>query len=352
VFDMPHAHRTNIGRTAPRRMVGAARARLSSLVIAALIGLGPTPAAADLAAELEDAQKALAAGDYKTAFREYSRFADENNNPLAQFTLSLFYDLGWGRPVDRPAACRWQEKAAEGRIPAGQHLFAECLRDGVNGPPEPAAAAQWYERAARNGHVISLCSLAELYIAGEGVPKDPAKGLELCGQVAAGDSVPAKIRMGRFHLEGAGGLEDPERAHGWFESAAQYGSAEALYYLGVMNRDGLGRPKAPRLAREWFEIAAGEGYRRAYLPTGELYFNGPKDPETGLLPAHDLAKAYLWLSAAARKATDPEELAQAAEMLERIREVMPETWVPDLDAKVAAHLAEHDAPKTTTLDDQ
>jgi TPR repeat protein len=333
-------------------MVGAARARVLSLAIAALIGLGPTAAGADLAAELKGAQEALAAGDYETAFREYSRHAEEKNNPLAQFTLGLFYDLGWGRPVDRAAACRWQGKAAEGRIPAGQHLFAECLRDGVNGPPDPAAAAQWYERAAENGHVISLCSLAELHIAGEGVPEDPAKGLELCGQVAAGDSVPAKIRMGRFHLEGAGGLEDPERAYGWFESAAAYGSAEAQYYLGVMNRDGLGRPKAPRLAREWFEIAAAEGYRRAYLPTGTLYWTGPREPESGLLPAHDLAKAYLWLSAAARRASDPEELARATEMLEKIRAVMPETWVPDLDAKVAAHLAEHEAPKTGSPDGQ
>ena len=371
---MLHAHRTKIGASGPARIIGAALGlpiadpqpgaapaprrvpptltRILSLLIAAMIGLGPTAAGADVAAELKGAQEALAAGDYETAFREYSRFAEEKNNPLAQFSLALFYQIGWGRPVDRAAACRWHEKAAEGRIPAAQHFLADCLVEGLHRPPDPAAAAVWYEKAARNGHVISLCSLAELYIAGKGVPKDPAEGLALCGQVAAGDSVPAKIRMGRFHLEGAGDLKDPESAYAWFERAAQLDSAEGQYYLGLMNRDGLGRPKAPRLAREWFEFAASRGFARAYLPTGELYLNGPTDPETGLLPAHDLAKAYLWLSAAARSATDPEELAQAAEMLDRIRKVMPETWVPDLDAKVARHLAEHEAPKTISLGGQ
>ena len=65
-------------------------------------------------------------------------------------------------------------------------------------------------------------------------------------------------------------------------------------------RDGLGQPRALPTARHWFETAASQKYQPAYLPTGELYFNGPADPNTGGLSANDLAKTYLWLSAASR----------------------------------------------------
>ena len=35
------------------------------------------------------------------------------------------------------------------------------------------------------------------------------------------------------------------------------------------------------------------------------------------------------------------EAASAAEMLDQIRTVLPATWAPELDEKVARHLAEH-----------
>lgn len=95
----------------------------------------------------------------------------------------------------------------------------------------------------------------------------------------------------------------------WLSTAAQGNAPEAQYYLGVMLRDGMGRPKAPEAARFCFERAASRGYGPAYFPTGELYFNSPVNPNTGTLPAHDLAKAYLWVSAASRRTKDPEDHA-------------------------------------------
>ncbi len=106
-----------------------------------------------------------------------------------------------------------------------------------------------------------------------------------------------------------------------------------------MLRDGLGQAADPAGSRNWLEAAAGQGYVRAYYPVAELYFNAPPDPETGLWTGPDLAKAYMWLSATLQRSVDPVELDRAKEMLDRVREVMPGTWVQELDARVAGHLA-------------
>jgi len=48
----------------------------------------------DIAKQLESAQATLAAGDYAAAYQQYRQIADQGNNPLAAFTVGLFYQLG------------------------------------------------------------------------------------------------------------------------------------------------------------------------------------------------------------------------------------------------------------------
>lgn len=319
-------------------------AALWGLLLAALLVAAPAAAEGDISKELAPAQAALAARDYDTAFREYSRFAEDNDNPLAQFVLALFYQQGWGRPASPSLACGWYRRAAAGDIPTAQHRYAECLAGGMIGPADPASAATWFERAARNGHVISYCSLARLYISGDGVAKDPARGLALCREVAEKGSVPAQVIMGRFYLDGEAGVRDFQRAYAWFEGAARRDSAEAQFHLGRMMRDALVGGATPEAARHWYESAAGQGYVPAYFPTAELYFAVPADPASGLRPPEDVAKAYLWLSAVTQRSRDLEQRAAAREMLDELLKIMPETWIPTLDQKVARHLEQY--PKT------
>jgi TPR repeat protein len=316
---------------------------LGALFLGLFLPLNQSPAKSDIATELKNAQALLAKGEYGKAFVEYRRFAEEKNNPLAQFTLGLFFQYGWGRSADPEAACRWFEKAGQADIPAAAHFFAECLAKGVGRPADPAGAAGWYEKAAALGHYISLCSLGELYMTGSGVPKDPAKGLTLCRQAAERKVPAAQARTGLYLLKGDPSIRNVDEAFKWFSLAAQGAVPEAQYYLGVMLRDGLGRPKAPETARFWFESAASQGYAPAYFPAGELYFNSPANPDTGALPAEYLAKAYLWVSAASRRTKDPEELKRIKDLLAKILKIMPASWLPDLDAKVDAHLAAYPA---------
>jgi len=107
----------------------------------------------------------------------------------------------------------------------------------------------------------------------------------------------------------------------------------------LIYRDGLGKAQTPEAARYLFESAASQKHGPAYLPTGKLYLEAPVDPNTGKLTAHDLAKAYLWLSAAARQAKDPKDRARVKDLLAKVNQIMPTSWKPELDAKVDAHFA-------------
>ena len=315
--------------------------RILEIAAALLIGtwLPLSASAADFAKNLRGASELLAARKYDEAYKAYLHAAEDQNNPLAQFTLGLFHELGWGRPVDMAEACAWQEKSAKGGIPAAEDRYATCLLNGVGRPADPAEAARWFQRAGDDGHLISYCRLARLYVEGRGVPKDPAKGLALCEQVAAKGSPPAMVEVARFHLEGVTGKPDYETASQLLQQAAKLNSPEAPFLLGKMAHDGLGAPAKPDAARFWFETAASRGYVPAYYQTARLYFDQRGGPKAGGYVPDYVAKAYMWLSATVARTTDKDERASSAEMLAEIRKIMPPTWAPDLDKKVKDHLA-------------
>ncbi len=311
-----------------------------ALLFSALFSIS-THASNDAASELKQAQKALADGDYNKAYPQYLHFAKEKDNPLAQFTVAMFHQLGWGDvPVDRAAACLWHEKAAAGAIPASTHFFAECFEQGIGRPIDYSQAALWYEKAAQLGHYMSLCSLADLYMSGSGVEKNPKIGLELCLQAIEKGAIPAEVKVGRYLLEGDVSIRDPEAAHAWFKRAADK-SPVAQYFLGTMHREGLGHEKSLKEALMWFESAASQGYVPAYFPTAELYFSVSPDYKTQRPSAQALAKAYMWLSATIKRSKDPEEIEKSQRMLEQVHGIMPDTWIPTLDERVSTHLAEH-----------
>lgn len=295
-------------------------------------------AGADTAQILKDAQAALASGDYGKAFDSYRAVAEQAQNPLAQFTVALFYQNGWGRAVDRVAACRWFELAAYGGISAAQHFTGVCFEQGLHRPADSASAAAWYQKAAQAGHFVSYCHLGHLYMTGTGVPKDPLKALSLCHPAAQQGSAPAQVWMGKFYFGGDASIQSLQEAYRWFEAAALQQTPEAFFYLGQIVQQGQWPQHMPQKARQLFEHAAALKYIPAYFQTGKLFFSAEPDPQTGQLAAEDLAKAYLWLSAALQQSENSDERAEAKKMLQRILAVMPETWLTELDREVAQHI--------------
>lgn len=300
---------------------------------------GLAAAQKDPAAELGPAQQAQAAGDYARAFALYSRFSA--HNPLAQFNLGLFYRNGWGRRADPAKACGWFEKAAHRHVPVAQQFFGDCLAAGIDRPADGAAAMGWYRQAADGGDLIALCSLADLLIDGKGVEKDVPGGLSLCTGVAQAGSPPAMRQLADYYREGRVVPQDLAAARGWYRQAADRGDRESQYRFGVMLSEGQGGEADAPAALYWLETAASAGYAPAYLPTAILYANVLPEPDTGALaPAH-LAKIYMWNSAARATRGPGAEQAEIARIDTLVGSVMPATWRPDLDKRVAEHLAKY-----------
>lgn len=295
--------------------------------------------AEDFARALKQADALRAEGDHAAAYAEYLRQAKDNNNPLAQFNLALSRQNGWGVPVDLDLACDWYGMAAENGVPAASHYYGECLEQGIGRPKDPAAAAKWYQTAAELGHFYSYCSLGKLLMTGQGVARQPQKAIESCHSAAERGSPQAMFDLAVMLLEGDAAVRNPGQALHWFEQAIQAGVTEAAIYLARQFEQGLGTARDMASAAAWYEYAAAKGDAGVYLKTGAAYWQSPVDPETQLLPAQTLAKAYLWLSAAHRAAPEAVDRAKAGDLLAKVEAVMPATWKADLDAKVNAHLA-------------
>jgi len=311
------------------------------LIIAALTGFPFSPVAqseqlqADSRTVLSDAQQWLAEGDYQKAYAAFLFHAQSRQNPLAQFTLGLFHQHGWGMAADSTQACHWFEKAAANSVPTASHFLGECYRDGLHQPADYANALHWFQKAAELGHVVSLCSMAELIMQGKGAPKDPQKALNFCERAASAGSVNAQLQLGQLYLNGDASIRNPHLAAKWFSYAAEKESLEAYYYLGRIHEDDLNDPAT---ALSWYEMAASRGHLPAYLPTARLYFNAPPADQTQIPTAENLAKAYLWLSATRQLSEDSNESYAVESMLKKVEQIMPASWKKDLDPKVLQHI--------------
>lgn len=297
--------------------------------------------------ELNIANKALADKNYSLAFREYKRHADKNG--LAQFSLGLIEQNGWGRSPDAVAACKWFGRAANKGVPTAQQLFGNCLAQGIGMPVDGLAAVRWYQAAADQGLASAACDAGELLIAGKVIFQDVSRGLALCRGAAQAESTPAMMSLAALYSEGGTVAQDLTLARFWYTEAAERRVLEAQFRLGLMLSEGLGGDADVPKARFWLEHAAAEGYAPAYLPTAILYANAPLDPNTGALSPADLAKIYMWNSAAKAITQDPAQLAEISRIEALTLKVMPLQWKPDLDQRVAAHLKKFNETQNAPL---
>lgn len=298
----------------------------------------------DYATPLRSAYTLLDQRDYVRAYTAFQRLSGKN--PLAQFTLGLFHQNGWGRPVDADAACAWFARAAQGKIPTALHYAGDCLMRTPDAPGHASAALANYLAAADNGHLISLCAAAEFYIRGRYVTKDAAQGVALCARAAQASSPPAMLRLAHYLHDDADVAHDLAGARHWYQLAAEHNVTEARYQLAIMQAQGDGGPAEVETAMRGMETLAGEGYVPAYLPIAVLYAHLPPDEATGAPTADHLAKVYLWASAAKASLPPAAPTAAAAEeLITNVLAIMPAAWRPALDARVTTHLAKFAVPR-------
>lgn len=114
-------------------------------LLALLFSLGlAVPALADDAAE---ANAAYARGDYETALRLITPFA-ERGDSQAQFTLGVMYERGQGTTPNDAEAVRWYRLSAEQGNPAAQMNLGLMHAKGRGVPVNYLEAYRWLDRAA------------------------------------------------------------------------------------------------------------------------------------------------------------------------------------------------------------
>jgi TPR repeat protein len=120
-----------------------------------------------------EADIAFAAGDYRTALRDWQQLAGENN-ASAMLGVGVLYDTGHGVPQDFATALSWYRRAAEAASAVGAFNVA-VMYDAARGtPPDRSEAITWYKRAAAKGFGRAAYNLGVIYRDGDGVARDRA----------------------------------------------------------------------------------------------------------------------------------------------------------------------------------
>lgn len=147
------------------------------------------------ASPLDDALKALEAGNSPKAVETLTRLANDGN-ALAQFRLGGLYYHGHSVTEDENMAIYWWKKsAASGNAEAmyqiaHAYLFGGSAAKSVADPDREAAL--WYFQAASAGHAEAAYTLGLLFLAGKGVVEDRTEAIRWFRSAAAKGHVEAR----------------------------------------------------------------------------------------------------------------------------------------------------------------
>jgi TPR repeat protein len=179
-------------------------------------------ATATYAGDFDKGLAAYEAGNYATAFEEFSELAEEGLAE-AQFNLGLMHEYGEGTTQDN------------------------------------AAAVEWYTLAAEQGYIDAQYNVGVMYEYGKGVLQDYAMAAEWYTLAAEQGYASAQLNLGLLYFNGLEGTENYNQAAKYFTLAAEQGKASAQLNLGVLYGSGLGVIQDYTLAHMWGNIAAANG---------------------------------------------------------------------------------------------
>lgn len=179
--------------------------------------------------DIEEAQAAFHAHNYRSAFRAAERLAPDGDR-IAQTMLGLMYWKGLGTDEDYPTAAEWFSRAAEQGNRSAMVYLADMHSsslDSQGGAWEQqrdlALAAFWYRRAAELGNTNAQRKYGDALLSGRGVEVDTEAGLAWIMRAIDSGSVLAMNTLGRAYRFGKLGDGNDELALHWYRRAAQHG---------------------------------------------------------------------------------------------------------------------------------
>jgi len=238
-----------------------------------------------LAASVDEAQRAIAAGNYAKALSELEQPV-KNQDPAALYLLGQMYENGWGVAQSTEEARRYYERGAQ----QGHLESLNSLRALKN--QEYKAEFDRLLPLARSGDGEAQNRIGEMYEFGQGVPRDYTKALHWYHEAAEQNIVAAWHNLGRCYNFGSGVEQDYAQAEQWYRKAAERGHRDAMFFLGTLYSNNHGQDDTADsdiLAYAWMHNAAALGNSTARAIEVRLLM---KLDETQLQQAKALAEQY------------------------------------------------------------
>ncbi|KAI8808882.1 hypothetical protein BJ742DRAFT_677372 [Cladochytrium replicatum] len=166
----------------------------------------------------------------------FRKAADEWDSALAQCSMAIFYQTGYGQIEENPTL-----------------------------------AFEYFLRSAQRGIAMSQNSLGYCYWAGQGCEKDYKLAAYWFEQAAESDIPTAKSNIACCYQNGYGVSEDPVMAFAWYKKGAMQCHNESMYNLGYCFARGIGTDVDRRMALQWYRKASYyEDDERSDLKTDQL----------------------------------------------------------------------------------
>ena len=228
------------------------------------------------AGELEDAQAAIAAGDYVTGLRLLGTLADQDN-PHAERLLGIMYVKGLGVPQDYAVGMRWLRLAADKGLADAQNEVGVLYRQGQGVERNEAEAVKWFRVAAdKGGLVVAQNNLADSYVLGLGVAQDFGEAFKWYRIAADQSSSYAENVLGVAYEHGFNVAQDDAEAFRWYRRAANKvydrpGNTwihSPQYNIAAMYASGRGTAQDYVRALMWFSLAIAFGDTKPPAPLG------------------------------------------------------------------------------------
>ncbi|MGQ3890029.1 tetratricopeptide repeat protein [Legionella sp. CNM-1927-20] len=271
----------------------------------------------DKARQLGNSKAGLLLADYymltasnpdnmKQAKEIYQDFANKGDKD-AELKLAFLYDKGLGGEENKELAFHWYQLAAEQDQPVAQYQLAQFYQLGrVDKVPNYDLAKKWYSQAQANytpaavalGFIyetvdndyrnalnsylfaankqdkVAQYNLALIYEMGKDIAVDYAKAQEFYIRAAEQGYAKAMNQLAGIYLRGDLGKRDEQLALSWYKKAAKAGDSSALYELGLLSETGVSTKLDFQEAVNFYQQAAHLGNEKAKLALARMYQHG------------------------------------------------------------------------------
>ncbi|MFN7097172.1 MAG: SH3 domain-containing protein, partial [Gammaproteobacteria bacterium] len=138
------------------------------------------------------------------------KYLDSLNDPIIEYKLGMYYELGYGTDIDKKQANAFyqgafkQREVIKQRADAGdaeaQFVKARILANGqANVKKDPKQAVIWYRKAADKGLAAAQNDLGVMYLEGNGVDKDYIQAKDCLLKAANQDYAEAQYNIGYMY---------------------------------------------------------------------------------------------------------------------------------------------------------